>query len=704
VLILTFGFSFSGVSQQNIFSRSEVGTGYWWNDTDLPWYYSEWGNQNRPDNNGRGNVFIGHNNNLTMTVNGAWFQLRTLTLESGASSSRTFDVSDNGGISLSYGLYNQSTVLHTFNVPIGVDATSVIFEATNGDLSFTTDFYLNANTATFSGDNDIVISGIMSGTNGNVIKSGTGTLTLTENNSYSGGTTINAGILELQGSLASSAITVNSDAKLTINGDVVTVASLTIESGGIVEIEPGKELTVSGTLTNNAGASGLVIKSDATGTGSLITTSTPDATVERYISQGTSSSTDHMYHIVSAPVSGQAVTLFTNDQLYGFFKYDEFHNVWINQSNPTPYTFETEFVVGRGYMVNFKTEQTPAFQGTLQSGTITFNSDGVQDITFTSTLPGWGWNLIGNPYASAINWDAISGWTQTNVDNALYYREGGSWVTYIDGVPNDQNLNIIPVGQGVFVHANAASPGLAMTNDVRVHNSQAYHKEVTVLENLLNISATGNGQTDHAYIHFRDGATPGFDSQYDAYKMFSDNDYYPQVYTLSPDNTELSIDKRTLPEQNTSIPVCFKSGLNGNYTISFSGIGSFAPGAKFLLEDKQTNLITDLKQQPSVQFAYVTADDSQRFILHLEGMVGINEPLQDQPVSVYAFGDKLYIDSHRKTGQVRVEVYNLTGQRIYGNNYSSCEALTVPLQGAQGFYIVKVMGTDFVASQKVYVR
>ena len=44
--------------------------------------------------------------------------------------------------------------------------------------------------------------------------------------------------------------------------------NLTIQSGAVLTISAGKALTINGNLVNSAGTSGLVIKSNATGTGS----------------------------------------------------------------------------------------------------------------------------------------------------------------------------------------------------------------------------------------------------------------------------------------------------------------------------------------------------------------------------------------------------------------------------------------------------
>ena len=53
-------------------------------------------------------------------------------------------------------------------------------------------------------------------------------------------------------------------------------------------------------------------------------------------------------------------------------------------------------------------------------------------------------NLVGNPYPSAIDWDASSGWTKTNIDNAIYFfkasgtdQYGGTYSSYVNGVSSD---------------------------------------------------------------------------------------------------------------------------------------------------------------------------------------------------------------------------------------------------------------------------
>jgi len=86
----------------------------------------------------------------------------------------------------------------------------------------------NANSTTFAGIiNDLT-------TPGSIVKQGSGTFTLTGDNTYSGGTTINSGILNIQNdsALGSGSASVASGAQLQVQGGVAPSNSLTLNGTG----------------------------------------------------------------------------------------------------------------------------------------------------------------------------------------------------------------------------------------------------------------------------------------------------------------------------------------------------------------------------------------------------------------------------------------------------------------------------------------
>ena len=94
-------------------------------------------------------------------------------------------------------------------------------------------------------------------------QNGPGTTILTAINTYTGATTVNAGTLVVNGSIANSAVTVNSGALLAGTG---TVGATTIKSGGT--FAPGNSpgtMTVAGNLAFQSGALYLVQVNTANG-------------------------------------------------------------------------------------------------------------------------------------------------------------------------------------------------------------------------------------------------------------------------------------------------------------------------------------------------------------------------------------------------------------------------------------------------------
>jgi autotransporter-associated beta strand protein len=134
---------------------------------------------------------------------------------------------------------------------------------TAGSIAGAGNYFLGANALTVGSNNlSTTVSGVIAdggaggGTGGALVKVGTGTLTLSGTNTYTGATTVNAGTLEVDGSIApSSLLSVNTGGTLIGAG---TVGNTQINSGGVFAPgaagTPGTSMTVAGNLAFQSGA------------------------------------------------------------------------------------------------------------------------------------------------------------------------------------------------------------------------------------------------------------------------------------------------------------------------------------------------------------------------------------------------------------------------------------------------------------------
>jgi autotransporter-associated beta strand protein len=157
-----------------------------------------------------------------------------------------------------------------------------------GSIGGAGNFYLGSNQLTVGGNNaSTIVSGVISdcgtgsitcmsagATGGSLVKVGTGTLTLSGDNTYTGATLVNGGVLDVTGVIANSDVTVNSGGVLYGSG---SVSSLTVASGGIFAPgngTPGTSMTVAGNLSFASGASYVVYLNPTTASFATVTGNT----------------------------------------------------------------------------------------------------------------------------------------------------------------------------------------------------------------------------------------------------------------------------------------------------------------------------------------------------------------------------------------------------------------------------------------------
>jgi len=506
-----------------------------------------------------------------------------------------------------------------------------------------------------------------------------------------------------------------------------TFNNLTVASGSVTSI-----------ITSGQNVKGIVLSNDtlkANGNLTLLSTATQTALIDgsgsgevmgnlamqRYLPSGFG------YKYFSSPFQADIVNDFSQEinlatAFPDVYRFDESlaSNGWVNYTNSSGLLSPIA-----GYAVNFG-NATPAITvsltGVVSNHTVSSPTMYNHNMTYTQ-----GFNLMGNPYPSPINWDAAGGWTKTNIDNAIYYFKNGTtdqytgtYSSYVNGISSDGIAgNLISAMQGFFVHVSSGSfpvSGLlSINNNARNTNPSTVFFGYTVPQApspLFRLSAgfaDEGTEVDLAAFYFKTGATAAFDKKLDALKLMNTHTGIPNLYAVSSDTGKLSI--YALPatfDSLVSVPLGLKTAKDGWISFKAGEMENMPPSLYVYLSDIKTGAMQDLQNAPPYRLFLASGDYSNRFFLNFSTKPLITAAPGSTPVNggfkAYSAGGKLFVNSgllSAEKGELRI--INMLGQvthrqELSGNAYQTVNAYFIP-----GIYIVSFYAAAGIQIKKIFI-
>ncbi|MCD4696123.1 MAG: fibronectin type III domain-containing protein, partial [Bacteroidales bacterium] len=371
----------------------------------------------------------------------------------------------------------------------------------------------------------------------------------------------------------------------------------------------------------------LYMGSDASGAATLLDNSLltvhGTAHIDRYF---TGNGFD--WHLVSSPISDAQAGIFTDMYLQSF---DPTPTEAYGPGNNYGYTEIIDPLQGLSVMEGYALYSTLAATNTVSFvGNLNFSPQShAFDLNGFNTE---GWNLLGNPYVSSIDWEAVV--IPTGMSNEVHYIDAatGNDLSYVQVTGGTGSQYIAP-HQGFFVSATAAGT-LSLGDAQRTHSGSAtfyknYNPQMLVLE------AANENFSDQAWIHFNEQAGVEHDGTYDAYKRISlSNPELPQIFSITPSGVYLSING--LPETEM-VHVGFTAVESGVFTISAIETGEFG---KLVLEYLFTQTQADLVNN-SYTFNYSAEDQENTFIVHFTPLAVYENA--EETFNIYSYNKAVYV-------------------------------------------------------------
>jgi hypothetical protein len=348
----------------------------------------------------------------------------------------------------------------------------------------------------------------------------------------------------------------------------------------------------------------------------------------------------------------------------------------------------------------FGSSKTYTMTGQLNNGTYS------PAIAYSGTNEGY--NLVPNPYPSAIDWNAGSGWTKTKISGTIwgFSATAKNYGTWNGSVSINSVTNIIPMGQAFFVHATGSSPLFTMTNAVRLHDPKIFLKSGTSVPNVLHLIVSGNSGQDEIAIQFMQDATNASGDTYDALKFYSST-AVPQLCSFtSNDDLPLSINGLPMSDETLVVPLRFNMEYTGEVTFTASGMESFGIGKSIQLEDQMLDKTIDLRVNPVYIFDHQAANDPLRFRLHFAGAFGISQQPVEKQSNVYISGNDIYI-SYKPIANIKqtAEIFTVLGQRIGQYHLSGTGSDKILMeQSSPGIYLVRLTLAAGMETHEIIVR
>ena len=461
---------------------------------------------------------------------------------------------------------------------------------------------------------------------------------------------------------------------------------------------PSTGITNYPTILATATCNNLTIQSSASGNGSILgdnnLTVSGSISVERYITGG-------VWHDLSASTQNQTV-----NNLY----FNHTPDVWLKSYNePTntrlPITsLSTPLTSGAGFEIWVETGNnvTVSYNGALRTTDVTLTTSSTPALSYSGADP-LGYNLIGNPFASPLDWD-LGTWGLSNMTNGIWVWNGSTYLDWVGGA-GSLTGGIIPMGQGFFVQTTSAAASITIPMDARVHSAQAYYKGVTNAPDHMWIKAIKGEKIDQLTVVFAEDATLGFDNGRDSRKMLAFYGNAPQIYAVEQDE-KFGIDGLpTLTEAGRTVNVMYHVGESGDQQL-LANLESL-PDVKVLLEDAQTGIVQDLNENPEYLFEAAQGDDPNRFTLYFNPTPTMISNLGDHSdVHVYAFQNEIYVRSEGEAvnASKTIWVYDMYGRVILNTVIPPSTLTKIPLDVRNTPVIVKVVGTGSVVTSKVVIN
>ncbi|MEZ5173799.1 MAG: PKD domain-containing protein [Bacteroidia bacterium] len=360
-----------------------------------------------------------------------------------------------------------------------------------------------------------------------------------------------------------------------------------------------------------------------------------------------------------------------------------------------------ELLIGKGYSATLQGGSVLSTKGNAASGTVNIALGSNGNISQFS-----GYNLVGNPYLSPLDWNKAAFSQTDNISKAVYRmgsgnRYNGSLSVWM-AISEDEGLGIngassnIGIQEGFFVKAFTADT-LRLNNSHRSDETNVHAVQVNDFRAYLRLSLIKDQKRDETLIWF--------DADNNSQQLLDGQDALkpavPGAMTISSVKEErmLAIQGRQTALDEDSVALALHVPADGSYTIRLTDVIHFPATAMMYLEDRLTGTFQNLRTEPSYTVVLNEGDINGRFFLHYragvetnaiaegcegnDGQITLHNSASTQwDIKLFNSNDSLVAERYQFTGNWSVQAlradeyrleFTLSGQSLLIDEYLTVE-------------------------------
>lgn len=473
----------------------------------------------------------------------------------------------------------------------------------------------------------------------------------------------------------------------------ITVAALVLQPTAELSIVSAGQLTITGDLT---------LRSSLQGTATLLNEGSLQvegkSRVEQVFTSRSEAEASDFWWYFSPPVAGSTSSTLLQPESGNRMGY------YCESSATYPQFTDGGQVLeaGRGYVAALGSSGVYTFSGQLHDGTV-----GPLQLTCSSSAGSQrGFNLIGNPYPSYLDWNAVIGYgseqsrrdirptiwlrTRTAAGTMVFDTFDGEYGTSL-GVQGQLSRYIPPLQAfWVKVCEESNSAALQFTNAHRVsgragqRNGQLRTAPIAARA-YLKLEVRKGADRDETIIATHPEARDGYD-YYDSGKM---NTGGTEICTVV-DHHELVINKRKSLAPGTLLQLGLRPVEEGSYSLQLTGVEGL-DSMSLVLIDTYLSTETPLALNASYTFTSDARPSSGRFWLEVRKRIaptGIIQP-QSKAFSIhYASPGQLTV--HTDTYPAPLYVFTSSGQLLHSEEIRT-GTTNINLSLSAGIYLINYL-------------